>query len=416
MNVISDKPQAAQIGVALYLSAMAVIATRVSVHGDNSFLWLAYVWFATACSLAALTGAVRDLLQSFRNQIANWLMLAFFANFAYMAATHPDPEISSGYLKDLFKNCLPMVAAGFILSTNSARKKHTARRTLAVMAATLLIIFVIAVPQARDDIFLIVQPEGLAPQYQYFGDHLTLFVLSGILLLSAQGGPWSPVYDRSWSALPFLFVVSFFAAQLVGSNNATVLFGMLAISLGIGSLVTLYRRGMIADFKLFIVASIMAAIICLSVIALVPPLRILNFGDGDVASKVPGFASIVSRADLLEDSTGQFSINIVFGELAADNIASSPGEYLHSVFAVQSHLGLVGSTLFFVFLALKLRYLYSSGPDIKKWITPPILTVAVLATFFTWQPLWFLIGMLMPIRNRPAKTSSSGVILGNRSG
>ncbi|MCZ8178060.1 MAG: hypothetical protein O9309_03455 [Rhizobium sp.] len=391
-----------RVGVAIYLSAMLVIATRVSVNGDNSFLWIAHSWLVIVLAISAYQLlATGEVLRTLRDPAA-WLILLFFGYFILMAATYPDPEIARQYLKDAVRNCLVSFLCGYLFAVAPRASAEKDWAILIGMGACVIAVFFLAAPQMRGDIFLVLQP-GWTPQYQYFGDQLTVVLIGGVMLLSAHSGPWASGDYLPWSIVPFVFVAGFFAAQLVGSNNATVLMGMLAVALGAATVMTYWQKGMTAAACHFFLAVGIATAIWVAVIAAMPPMRIFNFGDGEFAAKVPGYASIVSRADLSGDSLAQFKLAPLLGDLAADKIVGNPGGYLHSILAVQSHLGLVGSALLFMFLAVKLRCLYSSGPDIRKWITPPILTVAFLATFFTWQPLWFLIGMLMPIRNRKSK-------------
>ena len=110
--------------------------------------------------------------------------------------------------------------------------------------------------------------------------------------------------------------------------------------------------------------------------------------------------SIGSRLQILfESGIEQLAINPLTGDLAAEEIVGNPGGYIHSILSVQSHLGIIGSVLLFCFLAERLIELYRSGDNaILKVVTPPIVLMAVIGTFFTWMPLWFLIGALYTVR------------------
>jgi hypothetical protein len=115
---------------------------------------------------------------------------------------------------------------------------------------------------------------------------------------------------------------------------------------------------------------------------------------------------------LMESGAEQLSLNPLLGDLAADHVVGNPGGYIHSIVSVQSHLGVIGSILLFGFLLERLIFLYRSrGNLILKAITPPIMAMAVFATFFTWMPLWFLIGALFALRHAPDPNCPHG--LGN---
>lgn len=116
-----------------------------------------------------------------------------------------------------------------------------------------------------------------------------------------------------------------------------------------------------------------------------------------------GGTSLQNRiAILLESGLRQLSVNPLFGDLGVDHVVGNPGGYIHSIFSVQSHLGLVGSILLFCYLAERLLTLYrSKGNAVLKVTAIPVMLMAVMATFFTWMPLWFLIGALYTVRRQP---------------
>lgn len=398
-----------RMGASVYLAVMLIIATKVAVHGDNSFLWIAHLWFAVVALLAAFHNA-KGIAAEFREDPGFWFLALFLAYLVLMAAIHPDPEVSRGYLKDVVRSCLVSVVAGYLVSAAVRVNPITDGAVLLLMGAGLAAIFFIAMPQMREDIFLIHQPQGVAPQYQYFGDHLSLVAVVATVLLAGISGPWAASANRSWLVVPFLFVAAFMAAQLVGSNNATVLLGLIALSLGAGTIWGYAKFGDYRNLAAFLVASGIAVTIWVALIVVLPPMRILNFSSsGEVLlsgdeGAVPGYSSIASRVDISGHSADQFRVSPIFGDLAADKLSGESGEYLHSILSVQTHLGVVGSLLLAGFFIFKLRDLYSLGPDIRKWIAPPILLIAFLATFFTWQVLWLLAGILLAV---PKKSASA---------
>ncbi len=113
-------------------------------------------------------------------------------------------------------------------------------------------------------------------------------------------------------------------------------------------------------------------------------------------------ASIQSRLQiLLESGLQQLAVNPLTGDLAADEIVGHPNGYIHSILSVQSHLGIIGSILLFCFLTERLIKLYrSNGNAVLKVVTPPIMLMALIGTFFIWMPLWFLVGALYSIQRQ----------------
>jgi hypothetical protein len=105
----------------------------------------------------------------------------------------------------------------------------------------------------------------------------------------------------------------------------------------------------------------------------------------------------------------QMAVNPVFGNLKADTLTTGNGTYVHSLLSIFSHLGLVGAALFSAYLGS----LYNSFKKTKLFAGPGfyhdsecgvfrlilisiVLSFALLATFFTWLPLWFAIGLFFP--------------------
>jgi len=128
-----------------------------------------------------------------------------------------------------------------------------------------------------------------------------------------------------------------------------------------------------------------------------PMLRIFGFqGEASLLEN----PSLISRVEILQGvGIKQLSINPVFGNLGAEYIVGRPGEYIHSLISVQSHLGIIGSFLLFAYLLHRLYRLYANSCRfVLKMITPPILFISFIGTFFTWVVFWFLAGALFAPR------------------
>jgi hypothetical protein len=85
----------------------------------------------------------------------------------------------------------------------------------------------------------------------------------------------------------------------------------------------------------------------------------------------------------------QFLNAPIFGDISYKN-------YMHSsLLSIQTHLGMIGSLLFWTFVVSQLLQIYRRpGNEGLKVIALPILFVSIISSFFTWGPLWFLIGAL----------------------
>ena len=128
-----------------------------------------------------------------------------------------------------------------------------------------------------------------------------------------------------------------------------------------------------------------------------PHLRIFGFSQN---TSLLENESLVSRIDIfMNTGIDQLSINPLFGNLGADYIVGQPGSYIHSIISVQSHLGMIGTFLLLGYLLHRFYRLYvNDGRSVLKIITPPILFISFIGTFFTWLVFWFLVGALFAPR------------------
>lgn len=123
-------------------------------------------------------------------------------------------------------------------------------------------------------------------------------------------------------------------------------------------------------------------------------------------------SSVYSRAEILLNSgVEQLVVNPIFGDLAVDYAIGRPGYYIHSIVTIQTHLGIIGSTLFFppIFSWIKILFM-KRDLLFLKFLSVVIMVSSLFIEIFTWMPLWFLIGALyaaQPVRRRIKETSRS---------
>lgn len=115
-------------------------------------------------------------------------------------------------------------------------------------------------------------------------------------------------------------------------------------------------------------------------------------------------SSLSNRLELIPTFWNQFAISPLFGNYEAEVLAGyQPGEYVHSTpLSLLTHSGVVGGLLFFAatFSLLKIEIIQgkndrNQGRVLARAFFYVVLAVATLSTFFTWIPLWFMIGFLL---------------------
>jgi hypothetical protein len=132
--------------------------------------------------------------------------------------------------------------------------------------------------------------------------------------------------------------------------------------------------------------------------------RFFGFGEGRI-----GGNSIASRLRILStDFLTQFAYSPMFGNLLADERTTGGGTYAHSLISLLSHVGVIGTFLFALYFVAVFRDIgrvsgmfgsYFNNLDIgvlRIMLLVIVALFALAATFFTWMPLWFTLGLVCP--------------------
>ena len=231
--------------------------------------------------------------------------------------------------------------------------------------------------------------------YQTFGDYMTIAYCCLV--------PLQVVYlkssIRSGRAFYFFVMViivqtlmTFICLQALDSNKSVVvivLVSMLAIYVGKPEGLFI-RHGRLRISTLLRLPFLLVAIILAC--RYMPAIDISQFHifDHDESGSVLTNSSMQSRRYIINTYfMDQFQNAPIFGDI-------SIRKYMHSsLLSIQTHLGMIGSLLFWSFIILNLRQVYRHpGNEGLKAIALPILFVSIISSFFTWGPLWFLMGAL----------------------
>lgn len=210
-------------------------------------------------------------------------------------------------------------------------------------------------------------------------------------------------------------------SQLVGSNNGFVTCcGVLFLSVSLHififilqktKFVLLYRIKLRSFFRggafskflksilislLFLLFSIVAVVLKLGID--ISKMRIFGYGESST-----GLGSLTSRFELLSNFYTHFSVSPFWGCVNADVITTGDGTYVHSfILSMLTHMGILGFGVFVVFfIQAMFEYFYKDFNlyDAYKAVYEIFLllgvgTIAIIAVFFTWVPIWFLFGLL----------------------
>jgi hypothetical protein len=225
-----------------------------------------------------------------------------------------------------------------------------------------------------------------------------------------------------------LLLVLLITSQLIGSNTGLVVTAFVGVGtlswiwrprlkkwkyhalflgnkLTVLSLIRKSARKLIAN--VIIAAGVTAAlgVTLLSVMHLnLEEFRIVGYSSGTI-----GGHSLESRIRILRSNfLTQFAYAPLFGNLNADSLTTGAGTYAHSLISMLSHLGIVGSLLFVIYLVAICREQFRGNVHIARYygsldmtllraiMAVVIVGFALVGTFFTWMPLWFSLGFLFP--------------------
>ncbi|HPM48803.1 MAG: hypothetical protein V9G21_03460 [Methylotenera sp.] len=300
-----------------------------------------------------------------------------------------------------------------------------------IISYTLLIdVFFDMTLRLRTDILLIEDPYGA---YQRPGNFLAISYLILITLYAQfislkQRKPNFAIRAASVAAFGlFIFytLTSLLIAQMIGSNNATVLIGGLGVIV-VAILMLLWfkssRRFLTIKQLTFtrltfgkvstrlIVFGVLALVMLIGVILSVASYlgidltmtRLGGFGSGEVSS-------VSSRLALLDNFALQFSYSPLFGNMNVDCLTTGCGSYVHSLLAtLLTHTGLLGFFLFafYILIAYKERFKLFTVANNQQIIlisnianltaimmVTAILLIAIVATSMHWAVLWFALGL-----------------------
>ncbi len=282
----------------------------------------------------------------------------------------------------------------------------------------------------RSDILLLENLNGL---YQRPGDFLIVvyliysFVLASLLIIKKLDKKYIVILYFIFFIYLFNGLMGMFISQMIGSNNAfinigfflfctTVLFILLK-SINLEHFAINYRftfkKIFFSKRKLtrYIYGSLAKSIMMLFVLLLcfiyfmdidIYQLRIFGFGSGEITS-------ISSRFHIWGNFAEHLNINPFFGNIIAEKLTTGEGTYIHSfIGSLLTHLGFFGLIVFFMYLIYAFKEAGSTSDKTNAEIAFRIYSlivfsgmfvIASLGTFFSWIPLWFILGLsFLPIK------------------
>lgn len=227
--------------------------------------------------------------------------------------------------------------------------------------------------------------------------------LTQLIFVILMGG-----YIKKWY-IPYVVIVGACATltiSLLLSGSALIVaflisnsMALLAVMLGKSLIRSIVKLSGLSLLSIFILLSYLD-----SLEFVLAGTRLEGISDG-----VLGITSVNSRLSGFSEFPNQFAVDPIIGNYDSHTIAQSgDGFYMHSVMlSLLSHAGLIGFSVFsagFITILIWQWRFASQGDQVAGYNFWSLLAVFVLGSFvafFTWTPLWFVIGMCLVSRRKP---------------
>lgn len=425
------------------LSAYLVAITYMIETDSKTLLRGCYVLSVGVIVLTASSSWFRrEVAPVYKRDWGALFLCLFCAYLLFQALMYPDWNVAENYLKIWVLQVFNGTGLGFLSLSFFLRSRDDAssqsvtlrvyRLVIAIGIAILAYVSWRLFLRMSDGFFSIRSNTPSVYYYQIFGNYaIVLYGAIAMLLrraLSARTAIRELIYRNA--ALSVFTLWLFLLAQLVGSNNAAATIVAIGALTLIGDTIRYFcitagRERWLGS--LFLSGEgVVTLIVAVVIVANLPPIRLFGYKPvpylsmlqysgsaekpvlADTSSGDEGIlegggsveiasSSISSRGEILANyGVAQLSVNPIFGDLGAEIVTGTPGSYLHSLLSIQTHLGLVGSVLMLGFLTSRIRRLVTDAHDtVVIAFIIVTFTVAALATFFSWLPFWFTLGLLL---------------------
>lgn len=232
--------------------------------------------------------------------------------------------------------------------------------------------------------------------YQFTAANIIVLLLFGLLALSRWQAAIKGKQGLIKSMIPTLiFILLGTFITYLGSTMNSVAIVVVWIFLCLAVfwrfiLINGWRKGILLAAPILIAISIQKSEMIREVMT---ETRFSQLREGSLME----LSSVTSRMQLLPLFSKQFGVSPIFGDMGAEVSAGfSRGEYVHSLpLSALTHTGLIGSILLFslIFVAVDPRR-KTNNDKFAVFLFGVVLLCATASAFFTWIPLWFMIGYL----------------------
>ncbi len=284
------------------------------------------------------------------------------------------------------------------IETNDAVKKLSKRFGILQFVSLLLILFTLAVSfeNLQENVFYTKE----SGNYQRPGDLTIVYSILNYCMFYAIQDRIGGIKLITRMMLLFNSLLLVVYMQLIGSNAATLVLLLLISYNGIRFIKRkiFVRNPLLAVRILFLIVLISVPGYLLGAILIENIDQIRFFGFNKIEEN-----SLISRLNILtENSKTHFLYAPFWGHVNVDVVTSTDGAFIHSIFSVFLHLGIIGLILIMYFIMKSFldigrirKYIgLSNSANFLSFLLCIVLIISIGFTFFTWTVLWFTLTLI----------------------
>ena len=357
----------------IFCFGLLLVAINPKAFIINLHALFIFLFFALLVSIVYVMKNDIDLLAFLisRHGFFTWMLIGFFVGIAVA-------NLRFSYLTAQLKNKTPYLSV------------------LGILAVCVLVMNFYG--------YSIISDIYLGLEYQSAGAAGAKLVwLTQLIFVILLGG-----YIKNWH-IPYVIIVGAcvtLTMSLFLSGSALILAFLISNSMALLAVMvgkSLIRSAVkLSGLSLLIIFILLSHLDSLAVV--LAGTRLDGIGDG-----LLGITSVNSRLSGFSEFPSQFAVDPILGNYDSHTIAQSgDGFYMHSVMlSLLSHAGLVGFSVFsagFITILIWQWRFASLGDQVAGYNFWSLLAAFVLGSFvafFTWTPLWFVIGMCLVSRRKP---------------
>lgn len=375
-----------QLARSIYVDAYSITATHADLVGYVLCLVFSAVLLAYGLRKRLVLGPPIAILA------------IFLVHFSYNIATGSNRGVLAAMVSRHSVGAWLILGMGAALSSHAIRhyvQTSNARRFLFLARVSASLFFLSLLPV----LIGYVANSEVTLNYQSAAASSIIYLCLGLILLMNLNSPFDhSASKRAWPVYLYLGAGSYIVFAVIMMQSTGILaFWLLAAPV---AFVTIAPRKGLAVKIFGAMACVLLAWLVLSNYLLDEVLENTRFSA--LQDGIMSVSSVSNRLNLLAGFWSQFEIAPLMGDMAAEMLAGyQEGDYMHSLpLSLLTHMGIVGTMTFACLVAfIAVHYRRNAGRNLginliafRLWVC--VLCLATLYAFFTWIPIWFLMGYL----------------------